>query len=92
MYRGDGSFKTKEIQQKQSLLDLLQEEKEYVDMYNTKVLSIELAKKNSLHIKDRYDELDRINSKMCKAREKIADYLQCELNMKTDIVNKLYGE
>lgn len=92
MYRGDGSFKTKEIQQKQSLLDLLQEEKEYIDMYNTKALSIELAKKNSLHIKDRYDELDKINNKLSKTREKIADYLQCELNMKTDIVSKLYGE
>lgn len=91
MYKGDGSFKTKEVQTQKSLIDLLVLEKEYVTKYNDRAIGIEYAKKNSMKMTELYEELGKIEVKLNNVRQEIAEYLQTNFNTKTSLGDLLYS-
>lgn len=91
MYRGDGSFRTNEITQEESLIDLLHLEKEYVVKYNDRAIAIDIARKNALNVTDLYEELGRINEKLTEVRQKIANYMHTNFNTKTTLGDILYS-
>ena len=50
MYKGDGSFRTIEIERQKSLMELIEAENEFVCKYNDIAIGIELARKNSINV------------------------------------------
>ena len=92
MYKGDGSFKTKEIERQKSLIELLEAENEFVIKYNNIAIDIDSAKKNSLNMTELYKALDKISNELSETRNEISNYMSLYFNTKTDLRDILYSD
>lgn len=90
MYRGDGSYKP-EFDIEVSFLDLLKEEKDAVDGYNSAVNAYHLAKKNRLSTMHYKDSINKSKTKLNSIRSKIKQHCDTKLGIKTNISDILYN-
>lgn len=92
MYKGDGSFRTIEIERQKSLMELIEAENEFVCKYNDIAIGIELARKNSINVTELYSDLDKISDKLRGVRNEISNYMSSYFNTKTDLRDILYSD
>lgn len=89
MYHGDGSYKT-EYEMEDSLINLLEAEREMANKYNIAISAYQLAKRNRLKTMEYIKDIEKTKEMLEEARANVKRHCSEKLGIKTNIVDLLY--